>query len=410
MKTTLFIITSIFFSTLQAADDTCEYNADMDSSDINYAEKIFELLDVLDAKNDTEFNDKMLALINSLPEETTTVSKADRWVIELSRSLIYGNDINIKLQALNYLNFHYADKMYMDSGNPVLSIKEKMSILNDALHSDLVSFPSLLLARMMCSEDDVQSQCKVDDFSLKLYGMDPKNLDVYYTDLEHAVNNKDQELIDVVLKQMSQAEYSSIINPITEDFLMAVRRYINKNPVPEFQPEKILYALTGFVADSTSQEVIYNSIIQSFYMSNLVTISSYKPLSVACQEYQTDLQPCLSITDTMIDHSDVSISKHIGYSFKEMLLERHGDAKSWAEAKAAKSSYQEYTYCLIKNHVLIDDQKTLFNNELMDLMIQSNHEGTFLEQAALFIYDHLKNSGVEGLVDPKSLWFALYSS
>ncbi|VAW46248.1 hypothetical protein MNBD_GAMMA02-1767 [hydrothermal vent metagenome] len=297
---------------------------------------------------------------------------------------------------------YFAGRLDSKTDSPVFDSKLKLSVLNKIIESESATTPTLLAARSMCKESDVAGKCDVDRFNQKLFIQDPENLNIYFNELNQAVKDADVELIAVILRQMSQAKYSRSLSPISAEFITAVDAYIQENP---FAEATILASLEGLLGDRTEVDVnslMKQSMLQMFYIINFSNIPALQPLIVACEQFQQDAQYCQSIANTLRNRSDTNVMVMMGYGLDEKVSEIFGDAESLTKSQAAQQAFTDYQMCLLQNHALIDDPLYMFDPGFVTIMIQGQHEGANLELGALYFYDKLKDSGHEGVVDPRT--------
>lgn len=378
MKSMISLTLFLFMSTSWAIE-TCDYEVNS-SDDYDSTEDVFS----------TEMGSVEKAVIEA----------EKQYRLELAINLLENEDINVRMMALKHLDFSFYDELKTANDDSVVDAKFIMSMLNLAVESDSATTATLLSAQSICESTLLKGQCEVEMFNEKLFNFEPDNLIIYFSDLNSAVENSDAELVDSILKQMSQARYSSSLNPITDEIINAVDAFIDKNPINESID---LSAMRNLFPEKNSLDVaaLYpQNILQMIHVSNY-NLPALRPLMVACEAFQSNIDNCQQIANTLINHSDTRIMAMIGYGLDEKIQEVFGDKKSLEKSKAAYQAFSDYQSCLLKNHGSVDEL-FVFDPEYVKIMTMGIHEGTHLELAAVYLYEKYKNSSSIDLVDPET--------
>lgn len=377
MKGILLVILTLFVHSA-AAIETCDYSVQGDEN---------------------SFEDQM-HYDGSANSEFEPLGAEEWWAINLSKHLVQMDDVNIKFLALSLLDMSFLERIDTDveSDLPVFNPQYKLSVLNQIIESPLATVPTLLAASSMCS--DLKGQCDIDQLNQKLFDLAPENLNIYLNVLEQAVKETDQELIEVILKQMSDSKYSQYLFSFTEQLVGAVDFYIRENPLNISKLEDNSYYQS--VTDNVGMDVILkqNTMI-SFLAINHMHSPSLSPLVIACEEWQNNGENCKAIADVLIDKSDTHLMVMMGHLLAVKVDKLFGDAASLTNSQKQKEAYSEYQSCLLKNHFLLDESTYMLDQYLIQMMIENKNELETFEKASMYIYKFLQESGTEGAVNPK---------
>ncbi|TDR20746.1 hypothetical protein [Marinicella litoralis] len=342
------------------------------------------------------------SITDELSIEAYDANAERRWMIELSMHLLQHQDINFNVMGLNHLNHSILHQAKHENDNENFNAELKLSILNRVLESQSITTSALLAARMMCQQADMAGRCDVENFNQQLFKQAPENINVYFTELSHAVQHSDTAMIDLILRQMSQAEYSQFMVPITVEFETEIDEYMNDHPWVDAFSKDFIEAEFRDLSESAVATLVKQSILQYYYIMNISNVPVLRPLMTACEQFQATATHCQSIASILMDHSDSMIMTTIGYDLNQKMSQIFGDAQSQMESERRYQEFVDYQSCLLKNHSLMDDPMYQFEEGFMAIMLQGAHEGRQMESAAWYLYQQLKDSGREGLVDPRN--------
>ena len=373
----IFLVLFILFFNSSFAVETCDYST----------------------QDDAAYVEDDLLYDGSINSEPQSFEEEELWMINLSKHLVQMDDVNIKFLALSSLNMSFFERVDtdVDSELPVFNLEFKLSVLNEIIESPFTTVSTLLAASSMCI--DHKDQCDVDRFNQKLFDLAPENLNVYFNELEQAVKDTDQELIDIILEQMSGAKHSQHMISFSDQFIAAIDFYISENPIEisSFGDSH----LKSLEADVEMEVVLKQDAMISFLANNYMYFPALNTLMVACEQWQNEGENCQAIANTLIDKSDASLMIMIGHSLAVKMNELFGDTKSLANSQKQKEEYNEYQSCLFKNHTLLDDSAYMLDENLLQMMIGSKNELEGFEKTSIYIYNLLKESDIEGAINPK---------
>ncbi len=359
-------------------------------------------VDTCDYADEKEESNTGVFSIDNYFDTSRPLNEFETWKVKLDQYLTLHSDVNINVIGLAGLSEPYLERIDEKTGKPLLSQKEKLSIINRLLESDDGSYMSLIVAQNVCDDKNLAFKCPSKRIQEKILELAPDNLVVYLHDLERAFNDEDLEMVGAILERMSQTRYAQVLMRYEESFKSILSSYMSENPMPANPDDDWINEYEDELNGIDLYAFKYQSLLVNYAMLSTLYMPAFRPVMIACEQYQNDEKSCIKIAKILVDRSDSNLLISLGYGLMEKVYGNNNNEKELALVNAEKQVFDEYWKCLSNAHGVNDGLDLYIDSNIQDLFINGTHEGKYLEQIALYLYDKHKRLGTEDLIDPES--------
>ncbi len=322
------------------------------------------------------------------------------WKTQLDQFLISQDNINVAISGMSHLDMLYDHRVDAVSRESLLGNQTKLKLINQLAESEMASFESLMKAQSMCSNE---VDCPNEAIQARLEQLYPDNITVYFHPLQQALVDEDLELVAAILKRMGQTEYGQTLYKVDENYSHLVEAYIENHSAPEESPDQLYLEESGVESDEIDLDSLsFGSIMISEKILSYIFGPGYGSIYKACEMIPSSKSDCISAAEIMISKSDSIMMTTVGYGLLEKAYELSGDEKELASVKDERESFDTYWQCLAGVQSLGEGLDIFTDSKVQELYLNGTHEGLYLEQMALYLYEKYQAKGVEGLTDPKS--------
>ena len=329
----------------------------------------------------------------------------DKWSDEFNNYLINHSDDDLVMIGLH--------KKYLESSYN----KDKELDLIDFNHRflDVLNFgnlgsKSLMLTESICLSDILKGACDREKIFTKLRQSEPNNLIVYLPALYDANQNNDMKKVKELIKQMSKTTYSFSYFANSQKLDKTIGEYIKLNPFDENINVNALFSINDLklLSEGMRGKIKENpenvlNVLTKYGYKLVYYIPSYAPITRLCLSEKELSEYCLSISNTLIEHSDTIISILIGYSIKSEAYKLLNKPLLAAAAELEKKKFKSEFTCISKPYNM-DSTFDLDIYTLQSKIEREKGEYQALKYVAEINYQKSLERGDEQAIDPNTCY------
>lgn len=323
------------------------------------------------------------------------IDEEDLWLIDLFKTLMTHDDLNIAIRGLNALGFYYAEQIDPRDNKPVWNQIQAQNLIEKAARDDELSVASLLRLRSLCQQHSEFIKCDTAALDDQLYSKDAKNINSHLFALQDAVNTNDSELVDDIIKTISESNRSRSYSPRSAALSAVVQEYINNHKRPEIIQDVFIHQAIYTIEHSVDDLTLHADLLNRINTSELFDIAPFRPLLQSCSENEKLYSYCLKIADTMIENSNTISTTSVGYDLAIQTAELSENELLTQKMRENQKSFLKYLVCLNGNLVSTEFWELSLDPDYLSLFFLSQHEGKGLELAALYLYQKLNEAGIQ---------------
>ncbi len=379
MKKTLILI-MLLFSGLSLALETCDYVEE--SNEVS--------------KEDAELWDDLM-------DDGRPIEPFEQWEINLYMHLLAHDDINIVAMALASFDVEFTDRVDSETGLFIFDQEEKLTLVKKIADDIDANAMSLKIAQSICHQVDISDSCQTDKITEKLFKIEPGNMAIYLYDLSAAVDEDDSDMMKIILKRMSEAKYTSVVESLPGDLVNYIDEYLFENKMPDGKRNMYLDDLISELSESEKELVQYNTLLSSFKMNGMTyLLPALRPLIKACEYDSSHKDYCFRISEILVQKSDSFIMTMSGYGLAVKLNELAGDKIALEESQSASDSFRKYYTCIVENIYQANKMDLMLDPVVLNILLEGTNESKYMEQTAVYLYEKYQKAGIKDLINPKS--------
>jgi hypothetical protein len=246
--------------------------------------------------------------------------------------------------------------------------KAQIILLNELIETNEMSPQTLQIILGWCYKEAIKPFCDQQIILSNLLHIDPQNLLTYLRPLQVAHQDLNDELLHNTLRLMGAAKYSHQRYYLPTDFTQTVDAFLAANPVPDsaikafMSDQSLMSGLDPKLADNAEQ-MIRGYLHHAVKMSYLY-LYSHDDLELVfklCKMNRGFTQPCLNISQVLINQSDTIAAKGVGYALLMAVNQINGRAELVDMVADKQEQYKTAVSCLQQA-----SRSDSFVNDLLD--------------------------------------------
>ncbi|MCF6319385.1 MAG: hypothetical protein L3J83_08940 [Proteobacteria bacterium] len=332
-----------------------------------------------------------------------------KWNDGLAEYLIEHSNAEISITDYQYLLPSYTSMFVYSELEEKWSTQDMINDISRMVKLDQLSPFGLSIALKVCDEyfEITKPHCDIDLIIKKQRKLEPYNAYIYLYPIKKAVEEKDQQELELLLKKMAQTKYIEIFDYTHEKLDLIIDEYYQNHPFgsafikfkkkqldesAEFSEQKKLEMLENLREYLLLEEKI------NFQM--VLEIPSFKELTETCKSNLKYQKPCLAIANILIPNKDI-ISVLIGHVIKTKILKKTNQ-EEFLVAEAEHQKYRNEYDCISNLNKLYNPDEN-FYQEVYEIASKEQRDNGSLafvtKQTELYYLKELK-LGNTGLMNP----------